>query len=80
MENAVFVLDTGTGNDLCPKDQVGERTRRNDSLTIETANGIVRPDTKVTVALDALDEEADCIELDNTVRALSIGRRCAAHG
>ena len=36
--------------------------------------------TLVTVALDVLKEDADCLELKHTVPALSIGRQCAAYG
>ena len=56
------------------------RSQCNTPYPIETANGIVHPDSKVTVTLDALDEEADCLELGKTVCALTIGRRCATHG
>ena len=75
-----WVIDTGTGNDLCRKGIKGVRTARNAKIVVDTANGPVEPDTQVTVALDALNEDADCIELPDTINALTVGRRCAAHG
>ena len=56
-----WILDKGTGNDLCPTGTTGVHSQCNTSCSIETANGIVHPDSKVTVNLDALDEEADAL-------------------
>ena len=75
-----WILDTGTGNDLCPAGTAGTRIKKDTMMSIETANGIVKPDTAVSIGLDKLDEDADCVELAQTVHALSVGRRCAQHG
>ena len=74
-----WILDTGTGNDLCPATQVGVEYSGAPML-LETANGVVPATLRSTVALNSLDEDADCIVLEQTVRALSLGRRCAEHG
>ena len=55
---ADWVLDTGPGNDLCPTGTPGQRIATYSMMALETANGIVQPDTSVTVAIDALNEDA----------------------
>ena len=75
-----WILDTGTGNDLCPRGTPGRRVNKDSMMALETANGIVQPDASVTVSIDALNEDAECVELAQTVTALSIGRRCVEHG
>ena len=72
-------MDTGTGNDLCQMDQKGVSST-GDSVLLETANGVVSTTSRTMVPLDVLGEDADCIALERTVRALSIGRRCVEHG
>ena len=74
-----WILDTGTGNDLCPIDQPGKQNI-GAPILLNTANGVVSATATTTVALDILTEDSDCIALHRTVRALSIGRRCVEHG
>ena len=45
-----------------------------------TANGLIIPEAKITIKLNALNEESECIEMDTAVRAISVGRRCQMHG
>ncbi|CAK0849503.1 unnamed protein product, partial [Prorocentrum cordatum] len=75
-----WALDSGTGNDLAPPGMQGRRRHREDLCALETANGILNPTETVTVGLPELDEDAEVIELPNTLPALSLGRRCAQHG
>ena len=75
-----WVLDTGSGNDLCPKGTLGQRIKGGTNVTLETAMGKTHSDTVIKVALDDLDEDSHCVELPHTGPALSVGRRCAAHG
>merc|ERR1712194_313328 len=79
-QHTELVLDTGTANDICPKGTVGLRVRRNDLCRLETANGVVQPKFANKVEIEALGESTDFVELDHTVAALTVGRRCAAHG
>ena len=78
-EKVEWILDTGTGNDLCPIDQPGKQNI-GAPILLNTANGVVSATATTTVALDILVGDSDCIALDRTVRALSIGRRCVEHG
>ena len=53
----------------------------NDFNTITTANGDVVPDHKIIVNNGTLHEKVDCVPLDDlSLRLLSVGRRCKAHG
>ena len=74
-----WILDTGAGNDLCPSTQPGQRFQ-GPPVMLETANGLVPTTERSTVALNSLNENADCLVLKSTVHALSLGRRCAEHG
>jgi len=74
-----WILDTGTGNDLCQMDQRGVSST-GDPVLLETANGVVSTTSRTTVSLDILQEDCECIALVRSVRAISIGRRCAGHG
>ena len=66
---------------MCPADTAGVRMPRTDLCAIITANGIDVPDHSVIVNVDALQEKVDCVELgDLSLRLLSVGRRCKAHG
>ena len=47
---------------------------------LETANGLVPTMDRNCVAINSLNEDADCLVLESTVHALSPGRRCAEHG
>ena len=74
-----WILDTGTGNDLCQMDQRGVSST-GDPVQLETANGVVSTTSRTTVSLDILQEDCECIALVRSVKAISIGRRCAGHG
>lgn len=74
-----WLLDTGTGYDICPKHQAG-KPYAGDLVTLETANGMVNTKERQMVALDVLEEDSECLVLDLSVRALSVGRRCAEYG
>ena len=68
-----WILDTDTGNDLCQVDQKGVSST-GEPVLLETANGVVSTTTRMTLPLDVLGEYSDCIALDRTVRAISVGR------
>jgi hypothetical protein len=76
-----WLLDTGTGCDLCPLSQPqGQRQLRKDLPIMSTAGGEVEADVSVVVGLEVLEEDSECIGLPCTPHALSVGRRCAQFG
>ena len=67
--------------DICPPGQCGVRfLLLTKAESFSTANGLSNPEAKITVKLNALNEESECIEMDTAVRAISVGRRCQMHG
>ena len=76
-----WLLDTEASMDICSSGQRGVRslllTR---AEPMATANGLITPEAKITVKLNALNEESECIEMSTAVRAISVGRRCQMHG
>ena len=69
-----WLLDDGASVDICPPGQFGLRSRLESPELMSTANGVISSEAKITVALDAFNEEADCIEMDTAVGALSLYR------
>ncbi|CAK0809613.1 unnamed protein product [Prorocentrum cordatum] len=51
-----FALDSGAGNDLAPVGAQGVRRQRDDLCFLSTANGVIAPETTVSVGLEALNE------------------------
>ena len=67
--------------DLCPAGQHGMRSLLlTKTKSFATANCLITPEAKITVKLNALNEESECIEMNTSVRAISVGRRCQMHG
>ena len=66
--------------DFCPPGQCGVRSLLTKSEPMAIANGLIYLEGKITVALDGLNEQSECVEIDTAVTAISAGRRCQTHG
>ena len=66
---------------MCPTDTRGVRTERDDLGCVVSATGYAFPDHTITICIDALQEEAECVLLKClTVSPLSVGKRCRRDG
>ena len=56
----LWILEIGSGHDMCPPGQVGRSFQRDaPNIRITIASGITRPRAKIIVALDASKVEAE---------------------
>ncbi|MEM7496181.1 MAG: hypothetical protein AAF471_08790, partial [Myxococcota bacterium] len=71
----VWVVDTGSGNDLISSAEAGTNVRRGPPIRLNTAGGRVTSDYVSTEEIPALGHTFDARILDNTPAVVSVGRR-----
>jgi hypothetical protein len=74
-----WVLDSGSSVDVRKS---GSSSTRNHNATLpqlETAGGRLVPDSTVTAHFDHREENSECIELESTKNAFTVGKRCAKY-
>ena len=79
-----WMLDSGSGNDLIQESlarKMGATLRNHPSApSLQTANGVVRPEHQVALNIKELDETIELLVLQSTPSVLSLGRRCMEEG
>ena len=80
IKQEVFILDTGTGADVKKSGGIGLRSDATDLCRVHTAGGVIAPSSKVQLGIEALGEDIECLELEHTLNALTMGRRCHKFG
>ena len=73
-------MDTGTGADVRQIGGMGVRSAGEGLPRLKTAGGIITPSSTVKCGIDLMEEDVECLELQDTVNALSMGKRCAKYG
>jgi hypothetical protein len=80
-----WIADTGCGYDLVQQDVVARvkaprRPCSEETIRLDTANGVVEITEQVVLNVPELNEEVRACVLDATPAVLSVGRRCMEHG
>ena len=75
-----WIVDIGSSRDLVGRQNMTESVMRTvhpvPSVTLITANGREKPDQAVNVPVQALNETAEALLMENSPNALTIGKRC----
>ena len=80
-QSVAIVVDTGTGQDLTDSPGPGQSVNVADLPQLDTANGLVQPDSACRTQVTALNEVAEFVLLQHSnVKAVSVGRRYVLHG
>ena len=72
-----WVLDIGSSVDVRKSGGNGTRNHNATLPQLETAGGRLVPDSTVTARFDHLEGNAECVELEFTQNAFTVGKRCA---
>ena len=78
-----WLQDTGSGNDLISKHEVDPKAKRkklSEPLLLQTANDVIKVDTRVMMKARPTCENIEPLILESTPAVMSIGYRCVAKG
>lgn len=79
-DQSIWIIDSGTSIDICGDDIDGAAVTTAGIPSVDTAGGVVQPDTIVHTSLEALREEIQPLRTAGRLNALCLGRRCARMG